>query len=586
MRWLFLLTVLLTAVVTLVAGAQYPISDPTKLYPQSGAPRRAFPPVTDETIKNPSPSDWIAWRGTSRSLGHSPLTQITRDNVSTLRLAWSIVMEPGNQEAAPIVHEGVMYLPHPGSVVQALDAATGDILWEHRPPLLPNGRPRSGGKDLALYGDKLFLARGDGHLVALEKRTGTVVWDVQSADGGGYGAGPVVARGKVITGMSSCARFVEQKCFIAAYDANSGKELWRTYTIPRKPGEQGYDSWGDLALQYRAGAAVQTTGSYDPDLNLVYWSTGGARPWTSAGRGTTGAALFSNTVLALDADTGKMAWYRQVMPGENWHLEEVWESILVDIGDRKSLFKVGKGGFLWEMDRRTGQMVKATDLGYQNVLDLDPKTGAVKYKSHQIPRFVDGPPEGDTRMMEPIDQCPNSSGHRHWQAVAYSPDTQAFYIPHLTVCAIQTYSDPVTKAPGANVSGGIAFIRSYLHPKSEGNLSALTAVKATGETLWVRRQRAPFTTGTLTTAGGLVFAGDYNRYISAYDAQTGKVLWNSRAPTSPQGQPMSYSAKGRQYVAIPVGTGQLQLNSSQPHLLTPELWTPGEGNSLLVFALP
>src|SRR5262245_51086089 len=178
MRRLLLIPALVAVGFELPTAAQYPRSDPTSLWVQSGAPQRAFPPVTDDTIRNPSASDWLAWRGTSRSLGYSPLGQMTRANVSTLQLAWSIVMEPGAQYAAPIVHDGVMYLPHAGSVVQALDAATGEIVWEYRPPPSADGRPRTGGKDLTLYGDKVFLARADGHLVALQARTGRVAWDV------------------------------------------------------------------------------------------------------------------------------------------------------------------------------------------------------------------------------------------------------------------------------------------------------------------------------------------------------------------------------------------------------------------------
>ena len=277
-----------------------------------------FRPVTEAMLRNPAPGDWLNWRRTDNAWGYSPLDQINKQNVHQLQLAWSWSMDDtGAQEAAPLVYDGVMYLPNPRGVIQALDAATGDLIWEYRPgatpPPAPSGRgggeqtdiprlaqrPASGGGDLgrgiqktlAIFDDKIFGTTNDAHIVALNARTGTVVWDTKTADdklGYEYTAGPIVVRGKVIAGITGCGRYKDDVCFISGHDAATGKELWRTSTIAR-PGEPGGDTWGDLPLTFRAGGDAWITGSYDPATNLVYWGTAQAKPWARAVRGTDGA---------------------------------------------------------------------------------------------------------------------------------------------------------------------------------------------------------------------------------------------------------------------------------------------------------
>ena len=348
--------------------------------------------------------------------------------------------------------------------------------------------------------------------------------------------------------------------------------MWRTHTIA-KPGESSSETWGDVPYVYRAGTGMWIPGSYDPDLNLVYWSTSQAKPWHRLARGTDGAALYSNSTLALDPDTGKIVWYRQTIPGESHDLDEGFESVLVDSGPRQSLFKIGKIGILWELDRRTGQIVRATDLSQQNIVHLEPDTGTVTYR-----------PEMISKLNEPVDMCPGPGGFRNWAAMAYSPQTQAFYIPAEMSCARQTFLD-VKKEPGG---GGAGYGRrdDYLDPRSGGTLGRFIAVSTSGTVLWSQKQRAPFTTAALTTAGGLVFVGDWNRYIHAFDSKTGESLWQVRAPTSGQGFPVSYAVGGRQYVAVPVGVGAGTWFSSVPAKLSPELKRPNAGNAILVFALP
>jgi alcohol dehydrogenase (cytochrome c) len=535
--------------------------------------------VTDADLLNPPPSDWLHWRRAYDGQGFSPLNQITRQNVGQLRLAWSWAMQPGNQQTTPLVHDGVLYLANPGNIVQALNAETGELLWEYRhefPREIETQYATRPLRGLSIYDDKIFVNTADAHIVALNARTGSVVWDVAVArekQRFSYATPALVVRGKVISGLQSCEYFYQEKCAITAHDAATGKELWRTFTIAR-PGEPGGDTWGDLPLAFRAGGDMWMTGSYDPTLNLLYWSTAQAKPWTRAARGTDGDALYTNTVLALDPDTGKIVWHNQLLPGETHDMDEVFENILVDDGPRKSLFKMGKLGILWQLDRQTGRFVSGRDLGYQNLIDLDKNTGKVTYRPGMIPVL------GQT-----IDFCPSLAGFKSWRSMAYHPETRAFYIPLLLTCQKGSFTD-VKKVEGG---GGLGQGRrdNYHHPESSGNLAEFAAVDSrTGAMRWVVRQRAPFNTAALTTAGGLVFVGDWNRYINAYDVSNGKLLWQTRLTTSPQGFPVTYSVRGRQYVAVPVGVGAASWGTTVPILLAPDIKRPNTGNALFVFALP
>ena len=544
-----------------------------------GGQAPAFKRVTDDILTNPPASDWLHWRRTYDGWGYSPLNQITRQNVGQLRLAWSWAMQPGNQQTTPLVHDGVMYLASPGSTVQALNAATGELLWEYRREFPTEARSQHeirALRGLSIFEDRILVNTGDAHIVALDARTGKVAWDTAVTDPNQrftYSAPGLVVRGKIISGLQSCEFFYEQKCAITAHDARTGKELWRTPTIAH-PGQPGGDTWGSVPLMFRAGADSWITGSYDPALNLVYWSTAQAKPWTRAARGTDGDALYSNTVLALDPDTGKIVWYNQLLPGETHDMDEVFESILVDSGPRRSLYKMGKLGVLWQLDRQTGKFVDARDLGYQNLIDIDRTTGKVTYRPGMMPV-----------LNQAIDFCPSTAGFKSWRAMAYHPDTRAFYAPLLLTCQKGTFTD-VKKVEGG---GGLGQGRrdNYFHPESGGNLGELAAIEAaTGRILWVTRQRAPFNSATLTTGGGLVFVGDWNRYFNAYDISSGKLLWQNRLTTSPQGFPITYQAGGRQYVAVPVGVGAASWGTMIPLMLTPDVKRPNTGNALFVFALP
>ena len=574
-----------------------------------GAQVKDFRPVTEAMLRNPAAGDWLNWRRTDNAWGYSPLDQINRQNVQQLQLAWSWSMDDtGAQEAVPLVYNGVMYLPNPKGVIQALDAATGDLIWEYRPeatdtPAPPRGDGLTGGgaeqtaiprlsqrpataaagdtgrgiqRNVAIFGDKIFGTTNDAHIVAIDARTGKRVWDTTVADsklGYGYTSGPIVVRGKVIAGITGCARYKDDVCFITGHDAATGKELWRTSTVAR-PGEPGGDTWGDLPLTFRAGSDAWIAGSYDPDSNLVYWGTAQAKPWARVVRGTEGSALYTNSTLALDPDTGKMKWYYQHIPGETQDMDEVFENILIDIGGRKSLFKMGKLGILWQLDRTTGEFVRANDLGYQTILEVNPQTGKVFYRADKIPQ-----------LGVEVDMCPSTAGFKSWRAMAFSPQTGALYIPMNLNCEKATFG-PMEKIAGRGGTGPVRR-RDYKHPDSGGNLGEFLAMDAaSGKVLWRHRTASPSNTAALTAAGGLVFGGDWDRHMYAYDAANGKILWQTRLPTSAQGFPVTYLAKGKQYVAMPAGIGGGSWSALIPPELAPEIRRPNSGNSLLVFALP
>ena len=539
-----------------------------------------FRPVTDAMLRNPAPGDWLNWRRTDNAWGYSPLGQINRQNVSQLQLAWAWAMDDtGANEATPLVYDGIMYLPNPRGVIQALDAATGDLIWQYRPSAAKaaEGSDASRGiqRNVAIFGDKIFATTGDAHMIAVDARTGKLVWDTKVADsalGYGYTSGPIVVRGKVIAGMSGCTRYKEDVCFISAHDAVTGKEVWRTSTIAR-PGEPGGDTWGDLPLTFRAGGDAWIPGSYDPETNLVYWATAQAKPWARAARGTDGDALYTNSTLALDPDTGKMKWFYQHLPGETQDMDEVFESILVDIGGRKSLFKMGKLGILWQLDRATGQFIRATDLGYQTIVQVNAQTGKVTYLPGKIPQ-----------LGVELEMCPSTAGFKSWRAMSYNPQTRAFYIPMNLNCEKGTFG-PVEKIAGKGGTGPVKRA-DYKHPESGGNLGEFLAMDSqTGKVLWRQRTPSPSNTAALSTAGGVVFGGDWDRHMYAYDATTGKILWETRLPTSAQGFPITYIAKGKQYVAMPTGLGGGSWSTLIPFELAPEIRRPNSGNGIFVFAL-
>ncbi len=512
---------------------------------------RDFVPVTDAMLENPDPADWLNWRRTLDGWGYSPLDQINTDNVHQLQLVWAWQLGRGNSQPTPLVYDGVMYIPNPGNIVQAVDAVTGDGLWQYtrerrNRPDRPDRPPSRGSRSIAIYGDKIYLNTTDAHIVALDASTGEVAWDHTVADralGYRYTSGPIVAQGTIVAGMTGCQNYKNDVCFISGHDAETGEELWRTSTIAR-PGEPGGATWGDLPLIYRAGADSWIPGSYDPQTNLTYWSTSQPKPWARVSRKTDGDALYSNSVLALDPATGDLEWYYQFVPGETHDLDEVFESVLIDRDGRRSLFKMGKLGILWELDRTTGAFVAAHDLGYQNVLDVDPRTGQVTYRPGMIPR-----------AGVELEFCPNFRGIRNWYASAYHPGTQALYIPIHPTCVKGVFTE-LEQEVGNNyyANRGWRGQGSTVHPDSPDHRGHLIAMDiSTGEILWRHSMATRPRSAALTTGGGLVVGADTDRHLYIHDAANGDVLFQTRLPASVQGFPITYAVGGRQYVAVPVG---------------------------------
>ena len=555
---------------------------------------RGFTPVTDAMLQDPDPADWPMWRRTLDGWGYSPLDEIDRTNVGALRMVWSRGLTEGAQQGTPLVYDGVLYMPNPRDVIQAIDAVTGDLIWEYRrdrPDDLEEFVPiSSANRNIAIYGDAIIDTSSDDHVFALDAATGRLVWETQILDyrvnPAHQTSGPIVADGKVISGRGCMPQGGPDACVITAHDATTGAELWRRRLIPA-PGEPGDETWGDVPFERRAHVGSWMVPSYDPDLDLVYVGTSVTSPAPKFMLGGVDRAhLYHNSTLALAADTGEIVWYYQHM-NDHWDLDHPFERILVDTavapdpaavswinprlrpGERRRVVTgiPGKTGVVYTLDRETGEFLWATPTISQNVISgIDGATGDVTENTELV----------FTASGQEVLACPHASGGKDWEAGAYSPLTNTMYMPLRNVCARMLAS---TAGADDDISNALYALlwRSQITPGTD-QVGAVHAISVeTGEITWLYEQRAA-TMSLVATGGGLVFGGDVNGRFRAFDQETGEVLWEINLGSPVSGFPIAYAVDGRQYIAVSTGTPRF-LN------LTPEL-RPSFGNNLFVFALP
>jgi alcohol dehydrogenase (cytochrome c) len=552
--------------------------------PEGIPPRlQTYQAVTAARLSTPADGDWLMVRRTYDGWGYSPLSLISRNTVGRLQPVWVFATGVTNgHQAPPIVNNGVMFVATPANQVIALDAATGDLLWRYKRPLPEDLIVlHATSRGVALYGDRVFFAASEAMLVALDAKTGREVWTAKVAENkNGYymSLAPLAVDGKVLVGTSGGELGV--RGFVAAYDADTGQQLWRTYTVPA-PGEPGSETWPSGDQWKTGGGSVWVTGNYDPQTHLAYWGTGNGGPWMGDQR--PGDNLYTASTIALDVNTGAIKGYHQYHPNDSWDWDEVSPPLLVDYhrGGKtvKGLIDVARDGYLWFLERTDGPInfVEGTAYVKQNVFkSLDPRTGRPEIDLERKPMT------GKT-----VDFCPSLWGGKNWPPSAFSPKTRMIYIPaNENLCASFT-AEKVVYSPGLRFTGGTNSLS--LDPSADhiGEVQAWSV--DTGKRVWTHAYpKSPNWGPMLATGGGLVFTGGTNdRKFHAFDASTGALLWEFPTNSGITGQPSSFAINGRQYVAVQSGWGvdargmQTQLNTARPGQF-PDV---PEGGAIWVFAV-
>ena len=517
-----------------------------------------YSPVTDERLRNPEPANWLQSRGNYSGWGYSALDKVSSKNVAKLTLAWAFATgQTDGHQSPPVVNNGYMYVTTPGSQVIALDAKTGQELWRYKkeaPAEMLQLHPTNRG--VALYGDKVYMATVDCHLVALDAKTGKVAWIKPVGDWKALQymtLAPLAAKGKIMVGSSGGETGV--RGFVAAFDAETGAEAWRTYTTAA-PGEPGGDSWPGETHK-NGGGSIWITGTYDPAANLAYWGTGNPAPWPTEER--KGDNLYTTSTIALDVDTGKIKGHHQYTPNDAWDWDEVSAPLLIDTEIKgrqvKAAVHAGRNGYLWMLERKDGPIGFIDAISYVNnnvFTSVDKVTGRPTYNAARTP----GVGKGNVNF------CPSLWGGKDWPPEAWSPKTGLFYIPaNNNLCSELPEPEAIKYKKGDlyigypidKVLGGLRY-QDGKAPATIGELQAWNL--KTGKLAWVHKFPTFNWGPLLTTGGNLVFAGGTNdRKFRAFDASNGKVLWETAMPSGVTGVPSSFEVDGQQYVAVQAGWG-------------------------------
>lgn len=544
----------------------------------------AWRPVTPERVLKPEDGDWVSYRRTYDGVAFSPLKRIDKSNVGQLRSVWSYsIPENSRWFPTPIVVNGLMYVVEGGGRVLCFNAVTGDLVWVHErayPQDIAVSQAFNRARGLSVYDDVLYWGTADAKLVALDARSGKLLWEVSTGDyhtGEGHSHPPLVAEGKVFIGHSGGDYTAPGR--FRAYDAKTGKLLWELKTAPQKAGDPGFETWPKDSKYPIMGAAPWATITYDPETHLVYFGTGQPEPWSTALRGP-GQALYSNSIIAADAATGKMRWYYQPTSQDDWDRDMVYESMLVDLRIdgrvRKALVNTNKSGWGLVLDRQTGEFIRAFPTAYENLITGWTPQGRAIVDPSKLPK-----PE-DVTSGKKYEICPHLHGARNLQSPSYNPARGLYYLGVNNTCmdAVLESVEYRLGTTSTGVSNTPKRVPGY------GYVGEFVAFNpATGQRAWTYRSPGghAMTASALATAGDIVFGGTVDRDFFALDAGTGKLLWRTRLNGDISGSPITFEAGGRQYVAIAAG-GKPGPSTSYAPLTNVRL---SQGSAAIhVFALP